>query len=174
VAHPDELERILESGIASYRNAEPLAGLEERVIGRIGRTETPRRSVNAWLGILALGLAGMVVAGLVFIPVKRSEPRPRVAGVVAQARSIESPPVRVLKPRRQGRITQVLRVRALPKGPVFPTPLRLTAEERLMAMMVARNPDEAAEAFDSLRRRADEPIAIAPIVMPQISAGEEQ
>ena len=169
MTHPDELERILESGLASYRKAEPLAGLEERVIGRIGRMERPQRNANGWFGALALGLAGMVVAGLVFIPVKRSEPRP-----VAEVRRSVSTPVRVSEPQQQRHVAHVGRVRTLPKGPVFPTPSRLTTEERLMAAMVSRNPDEAAEAFESLRRRVEEPIAIAPIMIPPIAAGEGQ
>jgi hypothetical protein len=176
VAHPDELERILERGISSYGNAEPLAGLEERVIGRIGGTEMPRRSGTAWFGVLALVLAGMVIAGLVLIPVKRSDPRPTAAATaaVAPVRPVESAPVRISEPQRRRRVAQVRRVRTLPKGPVFPTPSRLTDEERLMATMVSRNPDEAAEAFESLRRRADEPIAIAPIVIPPISPNQGQ
>jgi hypothetical protein len=174
VAHPDEFEGILERGIASYRNVEPLAGLEERVIGRIGRTDMPRRSGTAWVGILAMALAGMVVAGLVFIPVKRSEPHPKAAAVVAQAPPVESKRVQVSKPPLQRRAAHVRLVKTLPKGPVFPTPSRMTAEERLMARMASNNPDAAAEAFESLRRRADEPIAIAPIVIPPISVIEGQ
>jgi hypothetical protein len=176
VAHPDELESILERGIASYRNAEPLAGLEERVIGRIGITEMPRRRANGWLGILALPLAGMVVAGLVLIPVKRSDLRPTAAATaaVAPVRPVESAPVPVLKPQRQRSVAQVRRVRTLPKGPVFPAPSRMTGEERLMASMAATNPDEAALVFESLRRRIDDPIAIEPIVIPPISPNQGQ
>jgi hypothetical protein len=43
-----------------------------------------------------------------------------------------------------------------------------------MVAMVSRNPEETAQAFDSLRRRMEEPIAIQPIEILPIPKAEEQ
>jgi hypothetical protein len=165
----DELERILEKSIASYVEAEPLAGMEERVITRIGMTETPRRSVNSWHAVLALCLAGMVIAGFVLVRTKQSKPRPMATVAVSRPPHFEQAQTPVFEPRRRLHAARVRRVSTLPKGRVFPTPSPLTKEERLMVALVVKNPDETAQAFDGLRRRTDEPIAVAPIVIAPIS-----
>jgi hypothetical protein len=74
--NPDELERILERGIASYSDGEPLAGMEERVVARIGMAKMPRRGVSGWFAVWVLGMAVAAIAGLVLIRTRQSEPRP--------------------------------------------------------------------------------------------------
>jgi hypothetical protein len=173
-ANRDELDAILEKGIASYPEAEPLAGMEERVVARMGMAKMPQRGVSGWRAVWAVGFATVAITGLVLIQTRQNEPRPVAVAVVSRPRHFEPAPVQISEPRRRPHIARVRRVRALPKGPVFPTPSPLTTEEHLMVALVSRNPDEAAQAFDGLRRRADEPIAATPIVIPPIPVSNEQ
>lgn len=172
---PDELERMLERGIASYSETEPLAGMEERIIARIGVTKMPRRTVMSGRVTWALALAMMAVAGLMLIRTRRSEPRPMAVAAVSRPSHFEPAQVqvRISETARQPHSARAGRVRALPKGPVFPTPSPLTTEERLMMALVSKNPDEAAQAFASLERRKDEPIAADPIVISPIPTSDE-
>jgi hypothetical protein len=174
-ANRDELDAILEKGIASYPEAEPLAGIEERIIARIGMTKMPRRSVSGWFAVLVLGMAVAAIAGFVLIRTRHSEPRPTAVAAVSRPSHFEPArvQVRISEPQRRPHTARVRRVRASPKGPVFPTPSPLTTEERLMVTLVSENP-EAAQVLDSLRQRQDEPIAIAPIVIPPIPMSDEQ
>jgi hypothetical protein len=175
-ANRDELDAILEKGIASYSEAEPLAGMEERVVARIGVTKTPRRGVSGWFAVLVLGMAVAAITGMVLIRTRPSEPHPTAVAAVSRPSHFEPAPVqvRISEPQRQPHIARIRRVRALPKGPVFPTLAALTKQERLMVMLVSKNPDEAAQTFASLRQRADEPIAVDPIVIPPIPTSDEQ
>jgi hypothetical protein len=111
---------------------------------------------------------------LLLIRTRQSEPRP--IAVVSRPPHFEPAPVqvRISEPQRQPHIARIRRVRALPKGPVFPTLAALTKQERLMVMLVSKNPDDAAQTFASLRQRADEPIAVDPIVIPPIPTSDEQ
>jgi hypothetical protein len=52
--------------------------------------------------------------------------------------------------------------------------LPLTPEERRLTAMVARDPEGAIKAFESLQARADEPIRIAPIEIPPLQTGGAQ
>ncbi|HEY1945489.1 MAG TPA: hypothetical protein VGG97_00675 [Bryobacteraceae bacterium] len=173
-ANRDELDAILEKGIASYPEAEPLAGMEERIIARIGMAKMPRRSVIGWRAVWAVGFAAVAITGLVLIRTGQIEPRPVAVAVVNRPPHFEPTPVQISEPQRRPHIAHVHRVRALPKGPVFPTPSPLTRQERLMVTLVSENPDEAAQVLDSLRQGHDEPIAIAPIVIPPIPMSDEQ
>jgi hypothetical protein len=175
-ANRDELDAILEKGIASYPEVEPLAGMEERIIARIGMAKMPRRSVSGWRAVWAVGLAAVALAGLMFVRTRHSEPRAVAAVAVSRPPHFEPAPVqvRISEPRYRSQIARVRRVRALPKGPVFPTPSPLTRQEHLMVALVSENPDEAAQAFASLQRRKDEPIAVDPIVIRAIPMSDEQ
>ena len=170
----DELDVILEKGIASYAGAEPLTGMEERILARIRVAETPRRRLNAWWAVLALGFAGMVIASLVIFLPQHSVPRPATIAAT-KAPDIDTAlmrpqpqQVRILRPKRR------LNIKALPKQKVFPTPRPVTAEENLLMAMVARDPEGTARAFESLRQKADSPLEISPIAIPPLPTGEDQ
>jgi hypothetical protein len=167
---PDDLERILEDGIASYADGEPLVGLDERIIARIRLTASPRNRVwGAWaaLALIAAGIA-------VFWMIPR-EPR-LVANVVeTKAPPLKPPPARTKRasfvPRRR---SQIHRIPDLPKQTVFPAPSPLTPEERRLVAMVEQDPQATAQAFASLRKRTRETLDIAPLVIPPLEPIEGQ
>jgi hypothetical protein len=157
----DEIERILDDGISSYSDAEPLTGIEERIVARIRSAKAPR------LGLAALGLAGLsiglAVAASLFLLVSRNQPQP--VAIVSETKPLtielapRPAPVRMPKPRRAARMA------ALPKERMFPTPSSVTREEHLLLVLVTNHPEEAAEGFESLRQRANEPVEIPPLVI---------
>ena len=153
----DKLERILEHGIASYATGEPLAGLPERILGRIGATERAGRRRTGWSVAFGVGVAGMAL--LLMMPHERADVRvaPAVAvwsdaGLavpVAEMPRIKQPIHRGTKSAQGG----------LPKLAVFPTPTTLTAEERGLMALMKRDPEGTAAAFESLRKNS-EPLQI--------------
>ena len=153
----DKWERVLDEGIAGYASAEPLAGIEERILAKIRAAGRPERRLKGWVVGLLVGVAGLCL--LVMLPLRKEEVRPLPvrAGVVVPAQvSVSKKAASVLHRRA--------RVRALPKLAVFPTPSPLTVEERQLMAMVAADPKGTAEAFESLEKR-NEPLAIAPLVI---------
>lgn len=178
-----ELERILEDGISSYPDAEPLAGLEERIVARVRTIRISRHSGIGLRSILVMALAGfiLVVSALFFL--RRNQPQRTVLTAETRPSNFDKPPVREQieerpsgnsKPPRQTEATHRKRVRSLPKQESFPTPALVTPEERSLRALVTNYPDEAVRAFASLRQRSDEPIQIAPIVIPPLQNVAEQ
>jgi hypothetical protein len=170
----DELERVLQEGISRYADAEPLAGLEERIMARVRITESSRRSIAEWWAVLAVGVAALVVGGFVYLGMEHTQSRPLTVALTKKAAIPELAPRRtaaigVFKPRGHSHARA-----ALPKQPQFPTPSPLTSEERLLVAMVKQDPEQTARAFDSLRKRASEPLEIAPLVISPLETGEGQ
>jgi hypothetical protein len=167
-----ELEQILQGGIASYADGEPLAGLEDRILARAGMANA-RRSMAGWWAVVALGVAALVGIAL-YLRVGLAESQPvRVASEIKASLPAKPPlpdaTIRVLRRRAPSH-----RAAALPKLRVFPTPSPLTPEERLLLAMVKQDPEGTAEAFDSFRRRGSEPLEIAPLVIPPLETSGEK
>jgi hypothetical protein len=170
----DELERVLQEGISGYADGEPLAGLEERVISRVRMKERSRRSRADWWAVLAVGAAALLVGGFVYLRMEHTKPPPISVAVVTKSVIPDLAPrrtaaIRVSKPRGHSHAKA-----PLPKQPEFPTPFPLTSQERLLLAMVQQDPERTAQAFESLRKRASEPLEIAPLVIPPLETGEGQ
>ncbi len=170
----DELERVLQEGISRYADAEPLAGLEERIMARVRMTASSRSSRADWWAVLAIGVAASLVGGFVYLRMEHTESRPlTIAAVKRAAIPVLAPrqtaPIKILKPRVHSHVRA-----ALPKLPEFPTPSPLTSEERLLLAMLQQDPERTAQAFDSLRKRESEPLEIAPLVIPPLETSEGQ
>lgn len=151
-------DRVLAEALAQYVNAEPMAGLEQRVLQRV-RSEGRRRLVWRpvwWPGSLA---AGAAVAGLLAVLWIRTAPETLNVRVVAPR-----PPQIVVA----AEVPKSARRRALPKRRVFPTPAPLTRDERALLAFAAHAPDLARD----LSRRIDEPIQITEIKIAPLKSAE--
>jgi hypothetical protein len=153
-----ELESIIDGALSTYSSAEPLAGLEERVLNRIHGAEAGRRRFGPWRWTAAVSaLAAMVVAAIALRP--RHTPDVRQTSFVA-ATPPPSRPERRVGPKRSARTAtrRALSPKSYPKQAQFPAPAPLTVEERALLAFV-----EAPRAFAELQKRNNEPIEIQPI-----------
>jgi hypothetical protein len=128
----NELDRILDAGIASYGDAEPRMGLERRVLARVGARR--RRWVCfGWAGVAAAAAAVLFAVALRPAPVLE-RPEPLVALIPAAELKMSTPPSvvrRVVKPRPV----------PLPKQDVFPSVTPLTREERALVAWASKAPE---------------------------------
>jgi hypothetical protein len=156
----DDLDNLIDSALSAYSRAEPLAGLETRVLQRVRTQQMSRRRLWRWAPAVPV-LAAILIAVLVYKPrpvtvakvavpaVIVEPPRPSPAAVAGHV----APPV--AKTRRPSLPGEP------PKRKLFPTPSPLTTEERLLVELAESHPQELAA------RPAEEidikPIQIAPL-----------
>src|SRR5579864_1386344 len=171
----DDLDRALDGALTKYASVEPREGLEERSLGNL-RTASTRDARCVWWnwGFAAvLAAAFLIVAAVVWQWNKSSQPpivvrRPPInAAPIAPRianRDISPAPQkkqhRTIRPRLQPEIAS-----AGPKLDVFPSPLPLSEQEKILASYVTVYPEHAAlvaEArMDALRQEAEERRRIA-------------
>lgn len=132
----DDLDRLIDRALARYSAAEPLAGLEQRVLDRVRLAESGRR--RRWRWALVLAVPALAASLLVVLAPK---PKPPIA--VAK---IEAPPAPVIvlpappAPRRVAKTRRAAPKPELPKRNLFPTLSPLTGEERLLVQLAQANP----------------------------------
>ncbi len=185
----EQLDNILDEALSAYREAEPLAGIEERVLQRL-RLEPERLQIASWkwgavaacIAMLAfaawLGLRGHGSQG----PVARQQTQATNVDVPPEARPAAETRRKVAnKPARrpQNRIpAQVARGTGTPvqvarlddsgrEPPHLPQPL--TGEERQLLALAQAHPD----ALRSISQE-DKPIAIAPLTIQPLPSEANQ
>jgi hypothetical protein len=176
--HDEHLDNILDEALSEYREAEPLAGLEDRVLHRL-RLQPEPRSVTWWKWAAVAACAVM----LAFAVWLASRPQVSTAQPGAEARNLDVPPQ--AKPSAHTPRSAPQSPRQLPKesarntynraptstathsqleavtnpggdSPRLPAPL--TGEERQLLALAQTHPD----ALRALSQE-DQPIAIAPL-----------
>lgn len=159
----DKLDRLIDGALASYSGAEPLAGLEARVMNRVCVVGARRRWL-AW-GV-GLAVAASVVVGVVSWSGPKTMRKKTPVAVVASIGPQVAPRqtvVAAVAHRADVRVKRAVRPRALPKLEQFPTPTPLTAEERALVAFIRRDPKEAERLFADWRKRTELPIEIQPV-----------
>jgi hypothetical protein len=147
--HQVDIDRLLDEALARYSTAEPLAGLEQRVLRRV-QAGGRRPGTAWWQWAMAAGVAAAAFAVVLWM---RTAPDTLRVAVIPPhppqiAAVLETPPPVIKRPARPT---------ALTKRREFPTPAPLTTEERALLAFVASAPDEARV----LHSRLDEPIQVA-------------
>jgi hypothetical protein len=168
----DELDQVINDALAHYREADPLAGLEERVLQRL-RLSTEQRKQLWWRwGLVAAAAAALVIVAWIGFGdrvqrysgatsvAKKQEPQskipgsPRHAGSANQhhtslARTSHKPPVTAMtSPSGEA---EVMRGR-------FPSPAPLKPEERMLLALASTHPEVLLD-----KPKYDKEIVIAPI-----------
>ena len=159
----DAVDRLIDGALASYSDAEPLAGLEERVANHV-RAVRARRRVFVW-GAAAATACAVAVIGIAMRSAQQPMEKPPAALRMAHAAQpeISKAPHVIFERGGRARPQRTAHRKSLPKLDQFPSPSRLTSEEATLAAWVRRDPKQAEEIFEDLRKQADEPLAIQPI-----------
>jgi len=193
----DELDRRLDQALAEYRDAEPLTGMEDRILRRVTAQPAPRSRRMGWAFAWTAAAALIVIA--VWFGVRKLE-RPRNAEnhakpatqqTIANAPQVEKPVTpsarREARPTTSARLSRpaaASHVAAMagmkPKPAQFPTPAPLTSEEHALLALANTHPDVLLKqpADDVLLKQpADsDQLSIAPIEIKPLApeAGAQQ
>ena len=153
----DDWDRILDEGMASYVDAEPLAGLPERISARILYERRTRR----WM---AFAVTAVATGAVIVLPLLRPSPieRPKHPQTPLVAATAISAPVNRIEPTPQA--IKCHRAPAMVKQKMFPTPTGLTREERALVELITNDPTGSRQVFESLQKSGEE-IKIQPIVI---------
>ena len=164
----DELDQLIDCGLAGYVDAEPLAGLEKRVLERVRLADVGRRRRVWWGWVMAAGAAAVAA---VFLVADRPRPVQPLVGQALRPAAGLLPGVPAQSRRQAERPTPQIRRNPatqsrLPKRDQFPTPAPLTAEERALIQLAQFDP-EALQSSAELRPIEIAPIEIAPLQIDQ-------
>lgn len=85
-----QLDNLLDQALSAYREAEPLAGIEDRVLQRLRMQ--PKESRTAWWKWAALAMCAAVLAFAVWLGSRSHAPQGPVARQQTQARNVNLPP----------------------------------------------------------------------------------
>jgi len=180
MTHHNELDQLLDDALAEYREAEPLAGLEDRVFQRLQwQTARQRRLWWRWSAIAAAAAALVMAAWIGLGHRTRPEVAPRLAA--GNAAPVEPPqpsgtlksgqpvakPVAVAKP-----VSHIASVHSpaklvadnpVPKAESFPSPAPLKAEERTLLALAKTHPELLTKDSDADKEIVINPINIKPL-----------
>ncbi len=164
----DELDRLIDGALASYSTAEPLAGLEARVLNRVHVTQ-PRRRLLAWA--LAFAVAASVVVSGIVVRTERHVvvPKPMTAKVTPAP----APPAPMKPVARVRRVARSRHPGVLPKLEQFPSPAPLTAQERALVALARQDPEELGK-FAEMERQSEAPLEIQPIQIAPLQQDGDQ
>ena len=167
----DKLDRTIDSALAAYSDAEPLAGIEERVLYRVQVAEAGRRRVIAW-AFAFVAAAALVVPVIVVRAPRHSGPKTYVVGIPAVTRPVPVTEKLRVAPKQRA-TSHAPRKKPLPKEERFPAHTPITTEERAL-LALAEHPKDAENAFADLRKRSDAPVEIQPIQIPPLESDGAQ
>ena len=174
----NELDKLLDDALAEYRAAEPLAGLEDRVLNRV-RLENERRKKVLWRWSMLAAAALLAIVAWLGISVRlRRQPAPP-AIAQQQPRSLEpqrqpaqssmanhaarpEPAVKLAHAAHKGSRAAAALVAAQrqPMREQFPSPAPLTPSERSLLALAQTHP---AALQELPHNDVNEEIAIVPI-----------
>lgn len=168
----DNLDRLIDGALAGYSNAEPLAGLEGRVLNRVRVKLAMRRRVFAWAVAFA-AVASVVVVGIV-IRTERHVAVPKPAEIVQAKPALPTAVTRLprVMPKRVS-VKRSGRPKPLPKLEQFPSPAPLTAEERALVALAQQDPEELGK-FAEMERQSEAPLEIQPIQIAPLQQDGDQ
>ena len=184
----DEFELVLDDALAEYREAEPLAGLEDRVLHRL-RLQTEHRRKIGWgwaaIGAVAAALAVAAWIGLgnrtrQQVVVQTQAPAVDSQTRTAQTRATSGQPTPKRLPGRQnaasqrGRMPAQAQLASIERAPMreqFPSPAPLKPEERILLALATTHPEILMDQPDGGKEIVIAPISIQPLV--NVTGGDQ-
>lgn len=184
MTHNDEFDQVLDDALAEYREAEPLAGLEDRVLQRL-RFETERRRKLRWRwSAITAVAAGLTVAAWIGLGYRV---RPEMAS--SSAAQKHSPPIERQPRTAETRVAneqstskrlagsnavsprayvpvqaQFTGTEPAPMPERFPSPAPLKPEERMLLALATTHPEILMDKPDDDKEIVIAPINIKPLV----------
>lgn len=152
----EDFDRALDAALAKYASAEPRVGLEQRILASLRAADVRKPSPFwNWGGVMALAVVLICSTALVWrwsrpahppIAVHPSVPQippvtPEVANREGNTQATRAKTVRHVKVRHR---SQPEVAATNPKLDVFPSPLPLSEQEKLLAIYVGEYPEQAA------------------------------
>jgi hypothetical protein len=187
----DDLDAVLEAGLASYAQAETQLGFEERILRRVLVQERPRAFL--WWPWMAAAFAALIVAVAWFSGMHRSTAPPVAIAITApptNATPIEDREVRqggivpaspagrmamsASKERRAPREKQAQDVISAADSMDFISIVPITAEEQRIVLAVQHHPAEVSRAMREASMQSSEPIHIAAIQVDKLQSGNQK
>ncbi len=171
----DRLETMIENALQSYIAAEPLAGLEERILNRIQATRL--KTGPAYFPPVAVGgLALMLCLSFLALmgPREPLAPKDSIAAATSKHSIPNSSLIELPSTQPHRRIARAKHrghPQSLAKQSMFPIPKPATGQERALVRFIDADPKGAVEAFASLRHKNDELITVQPIQVPPLQGG---
>ena len=160
----ERFEHLLDRALRDYSGAEPLAGLEQRILNRIRNVQPAADRRTVWrFAVVAMLLVSIAVAAFLRMKPDRHVQTPVVARLQPPAAPVFIERAQAKRVQRTRPARRVRSLRRLPKQEQFPTPSPMTGEERALVAFVEHHPAEAQKAFADLEEQSSRPIVIAPI-----------
>ena len=184
MTYNDGFDQILDHALTEYREAEPLAGLEDRVLQRLRlQTESRRKLWWRWSAITAVAAALALAAWLGLenrtrqgntassaVPEQSAPPGQQAqagdAGATSQQLTSRRPlgAKRVSPSVRMPAAAQLAGTEHPPIREQFPSPAPLQPEERMLLALATTHPEVLMERADQDKEIAIAPINITPLV----------
>lgn len=162
------LDSLLDASLRRVAAAEPLAGLDDRILARLRSAPPPR----PWrLGVLAgAALAAVAIFLAVVLPPRAVAPA-RTPPMIVTTAALPAPPLRTMPLPRPARPRIIAAARAPePRPVVFPAPYPLSAQEKLLLAYIRQTPPEEVGREEPDR---SSPLLIAPIRITPLEAAKE-
>jgi hypothetical protein len=180
----DDFDRILNDALSQYRDAEPLAGIEDRVLRRVQMQAAQRSSRWQWMAVPALGL----LAVLVWLSVHHLSSQHSAPEVVQQKAPASATPSQVAADRAPEKRVEaqrtslkrsvvharrpLARVQGVPVLAQFPSPAPLDREGRALLALARTDPEALRALVQDETLKDIAPISIQPLEQTSIIAGE--
>jgi hypothetical protein len=178
----DEFDQLLEDALAEYREAEPLAGLEDRILQRL-RLQTERRWKGwwGWSAIAAAAVALVIAAWIglgdrtrqdVAAPSVVQKATPAEPQPTADARAANEQPARKRPPVAKttshsaplASSAELARREPVPMPERFPSPAPLKSEERMLLALAMTHTEILMSKTEDDKEIVIDPINIKPLV----------
>lgn len=172
----DQLDRMLDSALATYADPGPDSGLERRILSRIANeaAPAPRRRWLAWA--IALPVTASLLLFMLVLRPWTNQPsttpeanasRQPVQPSTASRPAARPTPVRrskasVHRPRLPGKALAAASTRP-PKLNIFPSPQPLSPEEQSLVNFAVHAPQSERESLMAAQSEADAPLRITAI-----------
>ena len=179
--YDDEFDRILDDALIEYRDAEPLAGMEVRVVQRVRLQAQRRRKLwRQWSALAAAAAVLAIAAGIGLTdrlhhqavptppivqkqnPAVEPQPQPQSSGTLARNHKTLPQPAHAPRSQMSGP-AQLASTEYTPKRERFPLLAPLQPEERVLLALAKTHPEALLDQADPDKELAIAPIDIKPL-----------